>query len=94
MKIAFDVNGTLEQPVVQEFFHWCVEQGHEVYIWSNFYGYSLDMAKTLKHPACMAKQKITKSDISWNDGSEEDYMDLCIDDSRVDYLAAKGVYLR
>jgi hypothetical protein len=86
MRIAFDVKGTLEgskSAAVLAMLRVFQEQGHEVVVWSNSFGYVQDVLA--KHSlTCYGETKSTK----W-DREPENFYDLAIDDdSSQTYLAA------
>lgn len=89
MRIAFDVKGTIEGPkkkFVLGLLKYLQDQGHEVIVWSNSYGYAVDAIKD-NALNCVPQSKTTTWDC---DGDPERFVDLCIDDdSSQTWLASK-----
>jgi hypothetical protein len=85
MKIAFDVQGTLEGPKGEQvlyIFNLLKQQGHELFVWTN----GMIFPNELKNDAIFIT-KIAKIDCD----NEEMFMDLAIEDDRYQtYLAAKA----
>lgn len=90
MLIAVDVMGTLKGPKqaqILKIIHAFQNEGHEVIVWSNDYGYAVDIVKQLGLE-CEAHQKWTKGDVAMRG---DRMVDLAIDDdSTQTWLGAKN----
>jgi hypothetical protein len=77
MKIAFDVAGTIEGPKQKEILElfWRLHgAGHELFVWSNSYGYAIDAVKKYNLPAATM--------LKYGRGDSQDLMDVAIEDDR------------
>lgn len=93
MRIAVDVKGTLEghkRAQILRMMLFLQDEGHEIVVWSNAYGYAVDAVKNLAETALEGiepQDKRTKSDM---DHEESRYFDIAIEDDRSqEWLAAK-----
>lgn len=90
MRIAFDVKGTIEGPKgkeVLELFKLLAALGHEMFVWSNSFGYAVDAVKKYNLNA-KPTEKFSKYDA-------QDYgydpMDLAIEDDRGQFWLAADI---
>jgi hypothetical protein len=88
LKIAFDVNGTLTEDKVKDFYRWCLSKGHDVWIWSNSYISAMQMAEELGHNPRKIMEKETKYSLRDTVDPESYYFDLCVDDCITHHLAS------
>lgn len=93
MKIAFDVQGTLDGPkgeVLKKLLELFIKEGHEVVIWSSSLTMAKEMASKL-NSSCPYMRKVWSHDYH----SPEDFMDIAFDDdSTLKLLAHKTYYVQ
>lgn len=96
MRVAFDVQGTLEgrnQDKVRALFQWFAAKGAALTVWSNGMRMdvlSLELQKEFGIESD-AMWKKTKSDVLWDDDNEESFFDIAVDDdTQQTWLAAKN----
>jgi hypothetical protein len=92
LKIAFDCSGTIMNgpDKVLKLFEFFEKKGAELIVWSNSYGYCIDVRKWLGERAAYGT-KTTKWDFDCSSDPESWYVDIAVDDdSEQTYLAAKA----
>lgn len=81
MRVAFDVQGTLNGPdKILELYKWFRSKGCEMVVWSGMYSYATDMADKLEELGIPANEVTSKVDRDYSYEEDNFYVDVAIDD--------------